>query len=49
MEIRFNNIEPYFVFLKHSHYMNINIFQVVYENLVLDSNGQGIHKASEML
>lgn len=49
MEIRIDNTEPYFVFLKHSHYMNINIFQVVDETLVLDGNVQGMHKASAML
>lgn len=49
MEIRIDNIVPYFVFLKHSHYMNINIFQVVDETLVLDGNVQGMHKVSEML
>lgn len=29
--------------------MNINIFQVVDETLVLDGNVQGMHKTNEML
>ena len=49
MEIRIDNLQPYFIFQKHSHYMNINIFQVVDETLVLDGNVQGMHKANEML
>lgn len=49
MKIRIDNIELYFEFQKHGHYMNIKIFQVVDETLVLDGNVQGMHKAEDML
>lgn len=49
MEIRIDNIEPYFVCQKHGHYMNIKTFQVVDETPVLDGTIQGMHKDKGML
>lgn len=49
MEIRTDNKDSYFVFQKYSHYMNINVYQVIDETLVLDGNVQGMHKANRML
>lgn len=48
MEIRTDNKDSDFVFQKYSHYMNINVFQVIDEIPVLDGNAQGTHRANRM-